>query len=283
MKKLLIVLTGSMLLLSACQKEKSLEDPNATPGTGSGTGNNNNGTRLTHIGSRIGADTITTSFRYTTGGRLNAIEYSGSVDGQDAGAQIRIFRNSADIITSYVTKAELFTAIGIDSLVTNFLYDAATSRYRYGVTRYTFMGDQSADSVVFNYDGAGKLISAISFHDEGAGFEQDTKDEITYSGNNIASVKTYTFDGSVFVPEQTTTYDLYDNKSNPLFFPQDAPALGMTTFYSANNVVKRTITDHTSGESASGTFTYSYNTNNRPTKAVSSHGTASSTSNYFYQ
>ena len=82
-----------------------------------------------------------------------------------------------------------------------------------------------------------------------------------------------------------TTYDSYDAKTNPLLFPKDAPVLGMTTYYSANNPTKKTVLDNTglSPATSTGNFTYTYNAGNLPTKAVSTDGTATSTASYYYQ
>jgi hypothetical protein len=279
MKKLLIALSV-LATVSACQKENSLETKGNATDNGSG---NPNGTRLVQLGARVGSDTITTQFSYNTANLLSLISYSGLVSGQSANSQIRIVRNASNVIRSLIVKADVFAAIGLDSVVKNFVYDAAKGQYSYSVAAYTFMGVLTSDSTIFNYDATGKLQSVENYHDEGSGYELDSKEEYSYSGNNLASTKLYTFDGSVFELEQTTTYDQYDDKINPLQFQADAPVLGMTTHYSANNIVKQTTTDHASAESITGTFTFTYNAVNRPTRSMSTNGMASALTTYVYQ
>ena len=279
MKKLLIALSV-LATLSACQKENSLETKDNATDNGSG---NPNGTRLVQLGARVGSDTITTQFSYNSANLLSLISYSGLVSGQSANSQIRIVRSPSNVISSLIVKADVFAAIGLDSVVKNFVYDVAKGQYTYSVAAYTFMGVLTSDSTIFNYDATGKLQSVENYHDEGSGYELDSKEAYSYSGNNLASTKLYTFDGSVFELEQTTTYDQYDDKINPLQFQADAPVLGMTTHYSASNIVKQTTTDHASAESITGTFTFTYNAVNRPTRSMSTNGTASAVTTYVYQ
>lgn len=282
MKKLALVFS-LFVLLSACQKEPRFADPN-DPANG-GTGGS--ATKLLRIGSRTGADSITTNFTYNAAGLLTGIVYEGTVSGQAFDAHIKIVRGAANVIASYVVTSSLYAAIGVDSVATNYVYDAAASRYKYGVARYSFLSIPMADSSVFNYDAAGKLVSAISYLDDGSGngYELDTKTEYTYNGSNIATEKNYSYSGSTAVLDETTSYDQYDANVNPLFFPKDAPVLDMATFYSANNPTKKTVTDHTgtSPVSATGTASYAYNSSKRPTKSVSVDGTNTSTSTYYYQ
>jgi hypothetical protein len=127
------------------------------------------------------------------------------------------------------------------------------------------------------------LVSSIGYHNDGTGYELNTKDSVFYKGNNIASIKSYTYNGSDFDLDSETKYEQYDNKDNPLYFPDDAPLLGITSYYSANNVVQRTLIDYTTADSETGIFTYTYNASNHPTKAVSTDGFNTSTSTYYYQ
>jgi hypothetical protein len=278
MRLRLIAVSGILLFLGSCSKEVSVENGNNTPGTGGGT----NGTNLVRIGYRLGVDTMTTDYSYNSANFLNGITYSGTVGGH-GGLQTRIVRNASNIITSQVTKGPLFLVMGIDSFVATYAYDAAQSRYRYGVTRFSLLGLPVSDSVVYTYNSNNKLVSGISYYDDGTGYEIDSKEEITYNGSNIATVKQYTHDGTGFELQTTTTFDQYDTRMNPLQFTADAPVLGMLFFYPANNVVKRTTTDHASGTTESGTIVYTYHTNNRPLKATSTQGVGTSAATYYYQ
>lgn len=280
MKNILIAL-GVLVTVTACQKETSLEKTGTEPGTG-GSGNPV-GTRLVQIGVRVGADTVTTDFGYNSANLLSRFTYTGTVSGQSADAQIRIIRNAANVINALVIKAEVYAAIGLDSVVTNVVHDAAKGQYKYTVANYKFMGIPASDSAVFNYDAAGKLQSIVNYHDDGSGYAPDSKEEYTSTGNNLASAKTYAFDGSTFELEQTTNYDQYDNGVNPLQFQADAPVLGMASHYSANNIVRQTVISHASASSVTGTFTYTYNAANRPTRATSTNGAGTALTTYVYQ
>jgi hypothetical protein len=57
----------------------------------------------------------------------------------------------------------------------------------------------------------------------------------------------------------------------------------MLQFYPANNLVKGTAIDHASGNSESDTIVYTYNTQNRPSKATSTQGAGTSAATYYYQ
>lgn len=279
MKSLLTAVLGVMCIaLFSCQKEvKDVFSNNGNNGGSSG-----NGTKLVRVGTRLGADSITTNFSYNSSSRLSGITYSGSLTGIPITAETRIVRNASNIITSAISKTSAYATLGVDSVVTNCVYDAANSRYKYAVASYSENGVATSDSVVFSYSG-GKLVSSIGYHNDGAGYQLDSKDSVFYSGNNIASIKSYSYNGSGFDLDQETKYEQYDNRVNPLYFAEDAPILGMTTYYSANNVVQRTMIDYTTGDSATGIFTYTYNASNLPSKALSTDGTGTSTSTYYYQ
>ena len=273
-------LTAVLAILSlglfSCQKE--VDDVFS----GNNTGGNSGGTRLVRIGTRVGTDSITTDFTYNNSGKLNNISYAGSYSGIPLTANVSIVRSASNIITSTITKSDAYASVGVDSVVTNCVYDATNSRYKYTVASYLEFGVLNRDSVVFNYS-SGKLVCAIDYYDDGSGYEVDNKDSVYYNGSNISSMKIFTYNGSSFDLDSETDYEQYDSKINPLFFAEDAPILGMNTFYPANNAVQRTIIDYTTGDSGTAVFTYSYNASNRPTKAVSVSGSQTSTSTYYYQ
>lgn len=284
MRKIAILAVGLVTVLTACQKEADLKDPDGTTG-GSGTGTAA-GVKLVRIGTRTGADTITTDFAYNAAAFLSNIHYAGTVNRQAIDANIRIVRNASNLITAYVATSNIYVAVGLDSLVTSYVYDAA-GRYRYGLARYTYLGVFMADSTVFAYDASGKFVSGVSYSDDGSGrgYRLDSKTDYTYIGSNIATEKSYSYNGTSYDLDENVSYDAYDAKANPLLFPNDAPVLGMATFYSANNPLKRTTTDNTglSPVTSVAGFTYTYNGSNVPVKAVSTDGTSTSASTYYYQ
>lgn len=285
MRKIAVLAVGLVIVLTACQKEADLNDPNGTTG-GSGTGTAA-GVKLVRIGTRTGADSITTDFAYNAAVVLSNIHYAGTVNRQAIDAHIRIVRNASNLITTYVATSNIYAAVGLDSLVTSYVYDAAAGRYKYGLARYSYLGVSMADSTVFTYDASGRLVSGVSYSDDGSGrgYRLDSKTDYAYSGSNIATEKSYSYNGTSYDLDESVSYDVYDAKANPLFFPNDAPVLGMATFYSASNPLKRTTTDNTglSPVTSIANFTYTYNGSNFPVKAVSTDGTNTSASTYYYQ
>lgn len=279
MKKLLIALSAMALVMTACQKEPSFEDPNGNPGSGGGGGTS--GTKLARMGVKIGTDSITATFNYQ-GDYISKLIQDGSINGQAADAQIEITRNASNLITKTNTQSSVFTQLGIDSIVMNYTIEPGTTRYIKGVSRYEFFGEMVADSIIFNYDGSGKLLSSISYFDDGTGYVPDSKEEYTYSGNNIATVKSYSYDTDRFVLDETSTLE-YDAKINPLLFQNDGPVLGMTNFYSANNVTKTTIVTVDPPQTSIATNTYTYDGTNRPTRSQSTDGGITTTVTYYYQ
>lgn len=278
MKKLLILLCAVALVITACQKEPSHEDPSRTPG---GAGE----TKLVRLVTHEGDDSVTLDYTYNGFDRVTRLVATGIADSEPVAFEFIINRDAANIITSTVLKSPFFVPSGYetDSLVTKYQYDKNTGRYIRAVSHYILDDEAQSDSAVFNYDGTGNLTSMASYFGDIFGYEPDSKEEYTYAGNNLASVKLYGFDGNGLSLVTTETYE-YDSKVNPQQSVADAPVLGMLDFYNANNPTKRTTIDQQqAGETYVTTVTYNYNAYNQPTVAVGTNGTASSTVNYYYQ
>ena len=275
MRKFTFLALCAILILS-CQKEARPDGTTSNNGPATGT-------KLVRIGSRVGSDSITLDYSYNSANLITGITYAGTVSGQNAASQVVITRNSSNIITSYISKSAVYATIGIDSVRVTCVYDPSKSRYAYAVARFNFSGMPVADSTVFSYDASGKYIADVSYENAGFGYLPIAKDSIGYNGNNIAYMKSFTFNGTGYDLDETEVYDQYDNKINPVSFPADAPVLGMTSYYSVNNVLKRTIIDYTTNSTSVGNFTYTYDANGRPLKAVSTNGTATASATYYYQ
>ncbi|MES1222509.1 MAG: hypothetical protein ABUT20_43845, partial [Bacteroidota bacterium] len=112
------------------------------------------------------------------------------------------------------------------------------------------------------------------------------KIDYTYSGNNIASIKMYSYDASTssYTLEETDTYDQYDNKISPTNFGYDAFAFDSPFFFSSNNPLTSTAT-LTGSPTQSYTTTYTYNTSNKPVTATATiqPGNITLSGNYYYQ
>jgi hypothetical protein len=282
MRKLLFASLALMMVLTACQKEPSFEDPNSIPGNGGSGGSN--GTKLVRMGTRAGTDSLTTEYVYDASNRLILMNNTGTVNGQAIALQQIIRRNAAGIITSTVLKSSLFLAAGFatDSLVTIHEYDGAKGQYVRSVLHYVLDNEPLADSAVYGYDANGKLTTLFTYIGDSTGYAPDTKTEYTYAGNNLASAKGYSFDGSSFTLDETQTFE-YDNKINPMQSLADAPILGISDFYPANNKTKRTTVTVDPPETVETNVVYTYNSNNRPTRADGSAAGATSTISYYYQ
>lgn len=276
MKKLLAALSGIILLLTSCQKEVSLE-PNNSGG--------NNGVRLTRVGVRSGADSITTDYLYNNSNKLMGYTQAGTIYSKPIDMQFKLLRNSNDIITSVVIKSSAFQQSGLDSIVVSYTYDVANSRYKYSLYTAIAPGDTYTDSISYHYNAAGQLTSAVSWEEDGTGYVPYYKDEFTYAGANIATNKSYTYNdvSGQFDLEATSSFE-YDTKINPFRFSSvEAVALGMLDFYSANNDTKVTFVSPDFPRPIVTNKTYTYNGNNRPVKGVHTTGGASAIYTYYYQ
>jgi hypothetical protein len=274
MKKLLLSACAlSVLFFSSCKKNDDDNNGGVTPGT-----------RLLKTVLKTGSDSTVTTYSYNSAGKLISSKSDAVSGGQTFDLQIDIVRNSSGIIQKQVLKSSVLAGIA-DSIVTDIRYDATNGRYKNSYTVVSAFGFTIADSIVYNYDGSGKLVSQIDYVDDGSGYVPDNKVEYAYSGNNLQSLKYYSYDlgTSAFVHEETNTFE-YDDKTNPLQFANEAPVLGMTQFYSANNFIKNTYVSLTSpSDNYVSNITYTYNDQKRPVTATQVNGSVTSTGTYTYQ
>lgn len=269
------ILALSTIGLFSCQKE--VKDIFAPAG-------GNNGTRLVKTVDKSGSDSTVTVYGYNTAGRIISADFAGVDSGQVFDLSIRYVRNSANIIQQQIVKSSDLSSLGVDSLLTIVKYDQATNRYTNAVSSFIFFGLPLADSIVFQYDGSGRLITEIDYTDVGFGYDPSTRKEYTYTGNNLATEKVYQYDfsTSTYSLEDTYTYE-YDTKVNPLQFATDAPVLNLFPFYSANNVLKTTYVASDPTYNFVSTEAYTYNSSNRPVTDISTTGSAVTTTTYYYQ
>ena len=260
----------------SCQKE--IKDIFA------GTGGTSNATRLIKTVDKSGLDSTVTIYGYNSSGKIIGADISGIDSGQAFDLNLSYVRNNSGIIQKQIIKSSSFSAIGIDSLVTIISYDAAANQYKNAVSSFVLFGLPLMDSIVFQYDGSGRLIAEIDYTDVGFGYDPSTKKEYTYSGNNLASEKLYSYDlaSSSYSLEDTYTYE-YDTKINPLQFVADAPILNLYPFYSANNVTKTTYVASDPTYNYIATEAYTYNSSNRPVMDIITTGSDISTTTYYYQ
>lgn len=280
MKNLLTAVLGILCLcLISCQKE--VDD------TLSNNGGNNGGTsstKLTKTVQKLGGDSLVTLYRYNSSGRITGVDMVGVDAGQPYDYYLTYVRNSSGIIQKQIIKSTELVQFGIDSIVSVVSYDAANNRYKSGVSNLSLMGIPIADSVVFQYDGTGKLVTEIDYTDVGFGYLPSWKRLYTYNGNNLGIEKYYSFDINTnnYTLEYTTTYE-YDTKINPLQFVSEAPVLNLDPFYSANNTTKLSYVASDPADNFVSTVSYTYNSSNRPLTDVTTTGSDVTTTTYYYQ
>jgi len=275
-----IILTLSALacvFLFSCKKEEDF----ANGGNNSG---GTNPTRLVKMVTKSGSDSSVYNFTYNSSGKITGANLSGAESGQPIDLRISYIRNASGIIQKQILKSNEFASVGIDSIVTIVNYDAGNNRYKNAISVFSVFGFPIRDSIVFQYDASGKMISEIDYTDGGGGYEPSTKTEYSYSGNNLLSEKFYSYNATsaAFDLDETDTYE-YDAKTNPLQFASDAVVLNLVPFYSANNVTKTTVVASNPADNYITTETYTYNSSNRPATSTSVTGSETATTTYYYQ
>jgi hypothetical protein len=273
-------LTAILAILSfglfSCQKEVN--------DIFSNTGGAVNGTRLIKTVEKTGVDSVVSVYGYNSSGKIIKADIAGVEAGQAYNVSLTYVRNSAGIIQKQILESSDFASIGIDSIVSIVSFDAGNNRYKNSVTNFSLSGIPLVDSIVFQYDASGRLLTEIDYNDAGFGYLPSWKKEYTYNGNNLAAEKYYSYDlaSGNFVLEDTGTYE-YDAKVNPLQFATDAPIFNLYPFYSANNVTKFTYVTSNPADNFTSTINYTYNSSNRPLTDVTTTGTEVSSTTYYYQ
>ena len=259
MKNLLTAVCAVLCLaLFSCQKELNPD------GFGGGSNNNSSGL-LTKLIIRNGADSNVASFSYNSNNKLIAVNTSGIDAGTVIDTRERFERNAQGIITQIVTKSADLVTAGIDSVISKLGYTGG--RYINRVSIIDFFGVfQFRDSAIFTYDGSGNITTVEDFLDVGSGYGPYLKSLYTYTGKNITTIKSFSYDDvSLSYVEAYTRTITYDTKTSPLNLGIEAFAIGYYNWYSANNAIKSVTvspTDPTQNETQD--VTYVYNSSNMP-------------------
>jgi hypothetical protein len=270
--RILVALVFIILFLFSCKKEQD-----------SVNGGGSKNARLLKTVAKSGSDSTVSEFTYNGSGKIVGFKLSGVQSGSAIDLRLTYVRNSSDIIQKQILKSNDLGALGLDSIVTAVNYDAGNNRYKNAVSIVVLFAFSIKDSIVFQYDGTGRLTSEIDYTDAGSGMLPSTKTEYTYAGNNLSGEKYYSYNNGTFQLEETYAYE-YDSKINPLQFAPDAAILNMSPFYSANNITKTTYvnaTDPTNNYVSNDTYTYTGT--NRPATSTSVTGSNITTTTYYYQ
>lgn len=281
----IIALTALVLFISACQKETSYEDP-ANGNGGGGGGGSTNGTKLVMLTQKRDDDTSTATFKYNSSNRIIEHVIKQTKGSISATLTATITRNSSNVITKLVLSSPELIAVGISDIIHTFYYDQS-KRCKYIITKVTMQGTEFSDSTLFSYDASNRLESMIQYADGGRGYDLYSKGVLTYTGSNVSKEETFLANGmGGYDIETTSTYE-YDSKVNPLMYSDEAYALmflnSYPTFYSVNNITKKTVIQADPPAMESGNVTYTYNSDNRPATATSTADGLSYIVKYFYQ
>ncbi len=284
MRILIPLFTLSTLLLFSCQKEVDFANSNNNGNGGNGGNGGNSGTLLTKLVSVSGTDSSSLIFGYNSSKKLITLDILAVSGGTNSLTQERAERNSQGIIQKLILKDDQYQQVGLDSVETIIGY--SSGKYTYKLTSIDLGVLVYKDSVALISDGSGKIITERTFDDIGAGsYDETSKTEYTYSGNNIATIKYYSYDSgtSSYTLEETFTYDEYDNKISPMSISNEAFVFDSPELYSANNPTKSSVS--ASGISENYSTTYTYNSANRPLTASSTiqPGNMTATGTYYYQ
>jgi len=274
MRILISLVVAATLVFTSCKKEHD-----------SINGGGNNNTRLLKMVGKSGSDSSVSEFTYNASGKIIGFKLSGVESGGPLDLRLTYVRNNSDVIQKQILKSNDLGALGLDSIVTIVNYDVGNNRYKNAVSVVVLFGFAIKDSIVFQYDGTGRLTSEIDYTNAGSGMQPSSKIEYTYAGNNLAGEKHYDYDDvtASFQLTDTATYD-YDSKINPLQFAPDAAVLNMNPFYSANNITKTTYVDATDpSNNYVSNDTYTYTSVNRPATLTSVTGSNTVTTTYYYQ
>lgn len=254
----------SMIIIS-CQKEIGFGSVN-NGGSGS-----NDGRLLVKLIAKSGSDSTISTLGYNSNNKLISMNSKGVAGGMAFDLRQTFIRNSQGIITHTITKSPEFSQLGVDSVITVVQYNTASGRYTGRVTKYDFLGVEIKDSLGFTYDANGKITMEEDFTDPGLGsYARSSKNEYTYSGNNLASIKVSTYDANTaaYVVQYIQTLN-YDNKTSPLILDNEAFAIASPNWYSSNNAIKSvSVVPGNPSLNETQDVTYTYNSFNKPASAI---------------
>jgi hypothetical protein len=295
MKFILYVLGVSCILgLSSCQKEVDFAGTSGTGGTGGGGGGTSNGSLLVRGVQKQGTDSSVTVTRYDANKKLINITSTGKSNGTDVTNEMRLYRNSAGILTRRVNINPGLASVGVDSTIYTVHYDAASSRYTSMVGGFSLMGFDVFDSTAVTYDGGGKVTKTDIYQDNsllGGGYTLSTRTKYTYgSDGSISKVELVTVDAGTGVETVQASYTYtYDNKSNPILgkFSTSAEALLLSHYdwISPHNASKYVISSAGSpGGDITVNLTMTYNSSGYPAGgSMTQTGQANSELRMYYQ
>ena len=164
---------------------------------------------------------------------------------------------------------------GVDSVITKVLYNSSLSRYTGDVSSLSAFGFTVSDSTVHVYDGSGKVTRTDEYQaipSLGQPYELSLKSIYTYdAAGNVKQIDIYYHDATTNTDDLVATLKYtFDNKTAAISYGADAIGIGQIDLISVNNPLKAEfvdVTDPTNNQTF--VFTYTYNSNNRPSTGTS--------------
>lgn len=277
MRKLLTATLGCLsIALFSCQKE--VDDIFANNGN-----NNNNTGLLVKTVTKDGSDSTVVTYSYDNSNRITGVHTIEISNGVASIVNETVVRNSQGIIQKIIAKSPDLAQYGLDSLVTNVRYDAASRHYTSRVFNLSISGfTVLSDSIVYSYDGSGKII-AMADYSSGLGNDNAASFEFTYAGANITTMKLYDINSGSPVLTLTQLFE-FDTKPSPLVLGNEAFVLnGSPEWYSSNNIIKITANLVGDPDTHILNYNFTYNTFNKPLSAdLINEGQPGGTITYYY-
>ena len=278
MIRVFLALTALIVLFTACQKEIDWSQGQSGDQL------------LVKVRSISGSDSTIINYTYDGQRRLILEATTGVSSGTSLNGTLQVNRNSSGIIMTSVQKSDMLTAAGVDSILTTFYYNTASSKYTAATSKLDIGGFSVTDSVSFVYDATGKISADKHWFVTGLipPFEA-LSNAYTYSatGNNLLTIvqSAPTAPGLPAVPVSTQTFS-YDAKINPLILKNEAILLNRFNVYSGNNYTKLDFVDQTDPtNNFTVDNTYKYNFVSKPDSSFSTQSNtgAVTVSKYYYQ
>ncbi|CAN5704003.1 hypothetical protein BH10BAC2_BH10BAC2_42780 [soil metagenome] len=277
MRNFAFVLMLGSLLFASCQKEDTY------PPLG-----NNSGTLLIKSVSVANGETTTTTYAYTTDGKIDVINMTGTSGGISVGNYRKFYRDATGRIISIAEKVSPQSGIEVDTVFTYVHYpNATTFNYDYTVQNINVDVYEINDSTLITYNSNNQITQGYTYQTSTIfGPFQEIKTLYTYDAvGNVIKIEGYN-DASGTMELSITLNIAYDDKTNPLAFDQQASLLSGRGFTaSVNNPILIKFTDAASPGIQTITNTYTFRADGLPETLLSADdvdGTVANTTTTFY-
>lgn len=295
MRKSLLFIIFTSLLVTSCQKSIVWDDLVLTPPTPQPPPTGTNGSLLTKIVSLSTTDTLTITYSYDSLKRLIKVATVGISRGDKVDKSQFFLRDTSGKMVQY-TEIEYSrnstNALKYDTSYAKVHYPFGSSNFDYVIEFANTSRTLISDSIAFTYTN-NKVTQFKVFYGPlatgGAG-TLAAKSDFTYDASgNVISNKAYTYTNNVQTSSGEATYG-YDTKKSPLILGNEG-FITIGEYYSGpNNAISYTVVDKTGTNPTTVNISYNinYNSNNYPAQAM---GTATYTGlpnqtlqlTYFYQ